>query len=133
MITKQSKKVWRRRILLLALVTAMWINIYLINPFGIAQNHFSMMFGYGIAQVLSGSMEPTFSEGAILLVKKTQKVKIGDIIVYQSGKDLIVHRIVDMQGNIIIAKGDANEKADQPFRNSDVRGRVVGWMTYTSQ
>lgn len=131
MIVKQKRKerVWPKRVLAILIALLFWCNMYLINPFGIAQNRFSMMFGYGLAQVLSSSMEPTFSEGAILLVKKTQKVKKGDIIVYQSGKELIVHRVVDIDGDIIFTKGDANTVADKPFRKNDVRGVVVGWLS----
>lgn len=130
MIVRQQRKekIWVKKRMVIPVAVVLWINIYMMNPFGIAQNQFSMMFGYGIAQVLSGSMEPTFSEGTILLVKKTQKVKIGDIIVYQSGSELVVHRVMDIKEDIIFTKGDANLVADKPFHKSDVRGVVIGWI-----
>ena len=106
------------------------VNVYFANASGIGGNHLPMPFGYGIANVLSGSMEPTFSKGALLLVKEEKKTEPGQIVVYQSGQELIVHRVIQIEGNLVTTKGDANEAADPVFDASQIKGVVVGWIPF---
>jgi signal peptidase I len=82
--------------------------------------------------VSSNSMKPTFERGDMIVVKgvySPNELKIGDIIVYQdlSGKP-IVHRIVNIQDNIITTKGDANPSPDSPITFEQVRGKVLFWI-----
>ena len=77
-----------RRILLAVIGLILGVNVYFANASGIGGNHLPMPFGYGIANVLSGSMEPTFSKGALLLVKEEKQTEPGQIVVYQSGQVL---------------------------------------------
>lgn len=124
---RQKKRIFRRILLALAGVI-LGMNLYLANAGTILGNKLPMPFGYGLANVLSGSMEPTFSKGALLLVKDTRQVQEGDIVVYQSGKELIVHRIVSLNGEEVITQGDANNVADEPFEKSQIKGKVIGWV-----
>ena len=117
-----------RRILLAVIGLILGVNVYFANASGIGGNHLPMPFGYGIANVLSGSMEPTFSKGTLLLVKEEKQVEPGQIVVYQSGQELIVHRVIQIQGNLVTTKGDANEAADPVFDASQIKGVVVGWI-----
>ena len=94
--TKQRSII--RRFLLVIIGLALGVNVYLANAKGIVGNQLPMPFGYGLANVLSGSMEPTFSKGALLLVKESKDVHTGDIVVYQSGQELIVHRVIAQKG-----------------------------------
>jgi len=82
--------------------------------------------------VSSNSMKPTFERGDMLVlegVHSLNELKIGDIIVYQdlSGKP-IVHRIVNIQDNIITTKGDANPSPDSPITFEQVKGKVLFWI-----
>ena len=77
-------------------------------------------FGYQPLTVLSNSMNPIFSTGDLLLVKKTDatQVKTNDIITFREpGGNLITHRVVDVVnegGSISFAtKGDNNNKVDE--------------------
>lgn len=131
---KQNKKhraIWRR-VLLAVIGIVVGVNIYLANARGIGGNQIPMPFGYGVANVLSGSMEPTFSKGTLLLVKETEDIQVGDIVVYQSGQELIVHRVIELEENsqIIVTQGDANNVADPPFEKSQIRGVVIGWVPF---
>ena len=119
-----------RRILLAVIGLILGVNVYFANASGIGGNHLPMPFGYGIANVLSGSMEPTFSKGTLLLVKEEKQVEPGQIVVYQSGQELIVHRVIQIQGNLVTTKGDANEAADPVFDVSQIKGVVVGWIPF---
>lgn len=124
----KRKKTVLRRLLLVIGGLILGLNLYLANAGGILGNQLPMPFGYGLADVLSGSMEPTFSKGALILVKDTADVQKGDIVVYQSGKELIVHRIVDLKKNQVITQGDANNVADAPFSRTQIKGKVIGWI-----
>lgn len=117
-----------RRILLAVIGLILGVNVYFANASGIGGNHLPMPFGYGIANVLSGSMEPTFSKGTLLLVKEEKQAEPGQIVVYQSGQELIVHRVIQIEGNLVTTKGDANEAADPVFDASQIKGVVVGWI-----
>jgi signal peptidase I len=82
--------------------------------------------------VVSGSMKPTFERGDLIFIKGVDSIsdiKIHDIIVYQdsSGRE-IVHRVVNIQDNIITTKGDANPSGDPPFPFDRVRGKVLFWI-----
>ena len=72
--------------------------------------------GYEIFNVVSGSMEPTIPVGSIIYVKEIDPVEVesGDIIAFQSGDSVIMHRVVDnkMVEGAFTTKGDANNGED---------------------
>lgn len=117
-----------RRIFLALAGLLLGVNVYLANARGILGNELPMPFGYGLANVLSGSMEPTFSKGTLLFIKETKEAEVGDIVVYQAGQELIVHRVIALAGEEVITRGDANNVADEPFDRSELKGRVIGWI-----
>ncbi|MBQ8184798.1 MAG: signal peptidase I [Lachnospiraceae bacterium] len=101
------------------------INIYLTNARSLVGNQLPMPFGYGAAIVLSGSMEPEFSKGDLIIVKETDTFSVNNIVVFQDGSSLVVHRIIEIQGDIITTKGDANNAADDPIPLSAIKGTVL--------
>lgn len=117
-----------RRVVLVILGLLLGVNVYLLNAKNVAGNQMPMPFGYGVAAVLSGSMEPTFSKGDLIFVKETDKIAVGDIVVYRSGRELIVHRVVDLTGDRVTTQGDANNVPDPTFDRANVVGAVVGWI-----
>lgn len=119
-----------RRLILVLAGLILGCNLYFANASGLAGNQLPMPFGYGLANVLSGSMEPTFSKGTLLLVKKTESIAPGDIVVYQSGRELIVHRVIEISGDTVITQGDANNISDPAFSRSQIKGTVIGWIPY---
>ena len=130
---KNSKKkifILIRRLILVLVGLILGTVLYFANAQGIVGNQLPMPFGYGIANVLSGSMEPTFSKGTLLLVKETQNVQTGDIVVYQSENSLIVHRIIAINDTEITTQGDANNTPDPVFQKSQIKGVVIGWIPY---
>lgn len=125
---KKNKKLSAlvRRILLALLGLALGVNAYLANANHVLGNKLPMPFGYGAAVVLSGSMEPTFSKDDLIIVKKKDSFGIGDVVVYQSNDSLVVHRVVSMDGDMVVTKGDANNIEDSSFDKSAIKGVVVG-------
>ena len=78
----------------------------------------SRIMGLQVFNVISGSMEPTYSVGDLLYVKTVDpdSVKIGDPITFVLNEDLVVatHRVVaiDSENRQFTTKGDANGTED---------------------
>lgn len=74
--------------------------------------------GYQVFNVISGSMEPTFSVGDLIYVKKVSpsEIKVGDPITFVLNENLVVatHRVVeiDAENQHFYTKGDANDTTD---------------------
>lgn len=93
------------------------------------------LFGYSMMTVQSGSMEPTFSEGDIIIVEEIDdlsELEEGDIITFHTVIDMQsvinTHRIVeviDENENMpkFVTKGDANDEADLSVVGG---GNVIG-------
>lgn len=85
--------------------------------------------------IVSDSMVPTFARGDVVVVrqlniKEANKIKIGDILQYESEGRMIIHRVVrinenEEDGRIFITKGDNNNAPDvKPVSESQIRGVV---------
>jgi signal peptidase I len=88
---------------------------------------------YDLYIVRSGSMEPAINVGDMVLAGPvgTGGIKPGVIISYESGKNLITHRVLSIDGNTLITKGDANKKPDSiPVRLSQVQSRYIFRIPY---
>lgn len=113
-----------RRILLVIIGLVLGIQFYRWNANTLAGNTLPMPFGYGTAVVMSGSMEPALSVNDLVIIKDAKHYAPGDIVVYQSGNSLIIHRIVEIEGDVVTARGDANNAADKPFRMGLIKGKM---------
>jgi len=101
------------------------VNLYAFNATKFVGNQLPMPFGIGMATVLSGSMEPKLSVGDLIVVKEVEDYKENDIVVYQDGNMLVVHRIVEINEEMMITKGDANNTNDFPVSVDAIKGIVV--------
>ena len=101
-------------------------NIYLWNAQSLTGNVLPMPFGVGMAVVLSGSMEPELSVNDVIIVQQQDGYEVGDVVVYQSSGALVVHRIVRIDGETVVTKGDANNVEDSEMSISLIKGEVVG-------
>lgn len=95
-----------------------------INMITSGKNYFEL-FGYSFFKVTTGSMDPTIKENDIIIVSTNDTYNVNDIITYQDDANFITHRIITMDGNTLITKGDANNATDQEVNKSDVIGKVV--------
>ncbi len=114
-----------RRVILVLLALLVGLNIYLLNARSIGGNQMPMPFGTGMAVVQSGSMEPTYKKGDLLFVKEKDDYETGDVVVYQSEGVLIVHRIINIDGDTVTTKGDANSAEDPSFDKSAIKGAAA--------
>lgn len=80
--------------------------------------------------VISGSMEPTLKVGGILYYEKIDinDFDEGDILVYQTKEHIISHRIVDINENGFITKGDINNSVDNYLVSDEqILGKGTNW------
>ncbi len=89
----------------------------------------SRLLGFQCYTVISGSMEPQYSVGDLIYVKKTDPntIQVGDPITFLLNEDLVVatHRVVKIDGENqrFYTKGDANQIADsEPVHFNNVIG-----------
>ena len=82
--------------------------------------------------VLTGSMEPTYEPGDIVVSVPQEQYRIGDPVTFQprSGDPmLITHRIVAVtdtdEGRTFVTRGDANGSDDAPIVEAQVMGKVL--------
>ncbi len=81
-----------------------------------------------MAAVSSQSMWPTLKKGDLIFVNGVDKVEdlaVGDIIAFEHPKGITVHRVVEVRGDLITTKGDANPVEDKPIRFDQVVGRIL--------
>lgn len=71
-------------------------------------------------------MSNGLSRGDLLIVVYDGEPNVGDIIIYSKASDFtIVHRIIRIEGDTIITKGDNNIVEDAPVHRSQMQGKAV--------
>lgn len=102
-------------------ILAIWTSIQL----SVQNKEYVDIFGYSIFSTSTGSMSPTMEKGDIVFVKIGELAEENDIITYQKDGAFITHRIVEINGDSIIAKGDNNNTLDEGITKDAVIGKVV--------
>lgn len=119
------------RLCLLAFVAiVLGVNVYLWNARSLVGSAMPMPFGYGSAVVLSGSMEPTLKIDDLIFVKAQDSYEVDDVVVFQDGQNLTVHRLISIDEKTAITKGDANNVADDPITPDRIVGKVCGRIPF---
>lgn len=111
-------------IFILVFIIAM-LAIYYTAQTKILKKDYANILGYTIFEVATGSMSRTIDVGDIVLVKLTDKVQEDDIIVYQEDRAIITHRLVEVNNDYLVTKGDANSNLDSPIQKEQVIGKVI--------
>lgn len=116
-----------RVILIILISLVIGLNVYQWNARRLMGDAFPMPLGFGMAVVLSGSMEPALNVNDLVIVVPAKSVNKGDVIVFQQEGSLIIHRVinVDEAGKKIQTQGDANNTPDEPIDFSQVKGRKL--------
>ena len=108
-------------IAILVIITA----LFLYSKY-ISKDRMPNVFGYSILKIVSGSMEPTYSVNDYILIKKQTDYNLNDVVTYvDKYGNFVTHRIVKINRNEIITKGDANNTKDESFDKSKVQGKVI--------
>ena len=114
-----------RAVLILVISLTLGLTVYTWNAKRMMHNELPMPFGVGMSVVMTGSMEPTLRVNDLVVVKKTSEYNVGDIVVYQQGNQLVIHRIIEKNDEeaTITTKGDANNIDDGQIPVSAVKGK----------
>ena len=112
-------------VLIVIVVLAILFCAYCVFSTKVLHNKYINVFGYTIFEVATGSMHGSIEINDAVLVKIGSDYQTGDIITYQNGDDFITHRVIEINGDRIIAKGDANNVNDNPIDKDLVLGKVV--------
>ncbi len=106
-------------------------NLYvIISRYGFG-NPVPTVFGYGGAQIVSGSMDDG-TEDAIkvhdfVIIHARDDYEVGDIVTYiDNYGDATTHRIIEKDGDTFLTKGDNPENAvDPPITKEKIVGKVI--------
>lgn len=92
----------------------------------ILKNDVIKIFGMATFVVLTGSMEPTIQPGEMIIIKETDNYKSNDIITYREDKNfLVTHRIIRVNEEWIVTKGDNNNIEDKEIKKEQILGKVI--------
>lgn len=83
---------------------------------------------YPMASITSGSMWPVLKEGDLVFIKGVRdknEVKNGDIVVYKNYQGFTIHRVMAINDDTLVTKGDANNIFDPPINISEVVGKAL--------
>ena len=100
---------------------------YVINP-----RKTPDFLGYKTYEIISRSMEDTINKNDLIIVKDVPKteIKINDIIAFNNGKEVITHRIIDIENingqTFYTTKGDNNRSQDkEKVSYEQVEGKYI--------
>ena len=99
-----------------------YINLSLVITFFIIVLIISGVTPYSFLAIATESMTPTIQKGDAVFIKKNvdiNELNEKDIIAYDDGEKIIVHRILKIEDGKIITKGDYNVTEDNIEINSD--------------
>ena len=80
---------------------------------------------YYIFQIITGSMEYELRIGDYIIIEKSDKYEVGDIVTYKEDDYYITHRINKIDESGIITKGDANSSLDKPISENKIVGKYL--------
>lgn len=97
-----------------------WIDLVINVSFLIGILLFVMLntvhfFGINLYIVRSGSMEPEILTGSLCMIDMNypyEKIQCGDVIAFESGNTLVLHRVIQATDEGIVTKGDNNQVDD---------------------
>lgn len=112
-------------ILITVVVVITIIGLYYMAQVKILNKDYANIFGYTFFEVATGSMANTINIGDIVVVKVNEAFKENDIIVYKEENSFITHRVIKIDGQNLITRGDANNSEDKPIKSDQILGKVI--------
>ena len=136
---EKAKKIFSRVMTALSVAIFVFGLIIFVSVLNAAAGKVPSVFGFSVLQVSSGSMEPEYMTGSVVIVRETDvtELSVGDVIsFYSTDKDISgkvnTHRIIkiehmiDGDEPIFTTQGDRNELPDKnKVHSANVIGKVV--------
>jgi signal peptidase len=101
------------------------------------------MLGGSVSYVIADgvSMQPTLGTGDVVILREASEYHVGDVVAYESHllERVVLHRIVRVNGDRFVVKGDGNHWVDQERPSGREllgrrwfvipgAGRFLGWL-----
>ena len=112
-------------LLLFLLVAAVVSNFYIMIMQVFYKQDFPKVIGFAHVVVVSGSMQPAIDAGDLLILREQKEYQVGDVVTFRWNNSLVTHRIIAVDGDRVVTKGDSNNVADEPQQISRIEGKVV--------
>lgn len=117
------------------LVLLISFNIYNFICVSVLHKDLASIGGYSVLEVVSGSMEPTIHVGDLIIIDTSVKdYKENDIVTFYDVKgSFVTHRIISIDKDEMITKGDNNNTEDEPIATKNIIGKYVFKLTGMGQ
>ena len=114
-------------ILTILLAIVLIYNIYNFVSLKVLHKDLATVNGYSVLEVVSGSMEPTIHVGDMIIIDtKDKNYKVNDIVTfYDKEGSFVTHRIISIDNNVMVTKGDNNDSEDVPYSTDNIIGKYV--------
>lgn len=115
-----------RGVLAAVLLLLIGANLWMVVQKSVFHQDPPDIFGYSPLVVTSGSMEPAFSAGDLVIIHRQETYAPGEVVTFRDGEgSLVTHRIIGTNSGKFITKGDANNTEDRELLSPE---NVVGAM-----
>ncbi len=98
-----------------ALMTSLLLTMLLLTLTG------SLTF----AVVEGRSMEPLLWTGDVVMIYKSDDIRVGDVVIYAGFRGYIIHRVIEARDNCYVIKGDSNPAPDGCIPKELILGKAV--------
>ena len=114
-------------ILFLFLALFLFLNLYNFICLKILKQDLTSLFGYSVLEVVSGSMEPTLQVGDLIVIQtKHYQYQENDIVTfYDVNHSFVTHRIISLEKDQMITKGDNNNTNDEATATKNIVGKYL--------
>ena len=89
------------------------------------------VFGIKLYGIMTESMSPKYNVGGVVYVRSVEasSIEVDDVITYRTGRgdESVTHRVISIEGDRFVTKGDANNTADP---NKVLFGQLVGKVVF---
>ena len=103
----------------------LFLQLWQIGARLIFKQELPSVLGWSQVIVLSGSMEPEFAAGDLLLIHKQDSYAVGDIVTFKENASFVTHRIIREEEAGFATQGDANNTEDgNHLKTNDIYGKV---------
>ncbi len=110
-------------ILLLMIFT---YNAYTFINIKILKKDIAPINGYAILEVMSDSMNPTIKKGDLIVINTKSNYTANDIVTfYDDNGNFVTHRIVSINDEEMITKGDNNDSLDSATKTEFIIGKYL--------
>ena len=84
------------------------------------------VFGKSMFIVVTGSMEPAIKAGELIITSDKNNYEKGDIVTFKDSEGYIItHRIVNINRDRFVTKGDNNNIQDEENSVTNIKGKVI--------